>query len=194
MKTQLISSGCYNPYIFNGYTVDRILFFDSVKQEMIFSVNWWGSNNYHKKLYFDFDIKKANKVDLSKKTAFFLKGESNKYEQRIFIYIPANLVPVECLGETMYNQTETEKMYRSEFSISAFCTETKWKLNENKDLIYYEEDAKERILVASDLHRFEKTEHGQKMNTFSEIAKTNGIDISEYTFNKLSNIFNISVK
>ena len=67
----LKSSGCYNPYIFNGFTVDRIYFYDNKTNEVIFSVNWWGSNNNHRTLIFNFEIKKANKKDLSKKTAFF---------------------------------------------------------------------------------------------------------------------------
>ena len=192
--SMLKSTSCYNPYLFNGYVVDRIYFYDNITKEVIFSVNWWGNNNEHKTLFFNFSIKKANKIDLSRNTAFFVSGEANKYEKRINIYIPSCLVPVSFLGEKLRSENENEKTYMSDYSITAYCSKTPYKLDENKQIVYFELPIEERQLIYSTNWRRELKPMGELKHKMSELAKSVNMDLSVYDFDKLMTIFDIKIK
>lgn len=89
--TKFVSLRCYNPFIFEGRSVDKFYFFQN--GEIVASSDWFGNNNSYRWIEFPFDIKLKRKLDLNSKDAFYMTN-INKFdggERRWDIYIPVEL-------------------------------------------------------------------------------------------------------
>ena len=75
--------------------INRVMFFNDGK--VIAHTNWFQNNNPFKEIDLGFDVKRANKIDLAKKNAFYVCSNKD-YEKSYDLYIPTNLLPIKSLG------------------------------------------------------------------------------------------------
>lgn len=117
METKLTTTTGLNPFFVLGKEVKRIVFYDNGKE--IASVRWFGSNNVYKSITLPFEVKRAVKVNLERKDAFYFKASAEyplgaAYE----LYINSKLVGLEFLEEKKleyWNETRISQLYSANF-------------------------------------------------------------------------------
>lgn len=116
--------------ILAGETIDKIIFYKAgvelgsvreIKEHTIENgkIKDCFLNSEAKKVFFDFDIKRSNKLNLNRKDAFLYKNIEKKYsfEPAYNLYIYADLVCFEALGEYISMETKHEKNYLTAYSV-----------------------------------------------------------------------------
>ena len=181
----------FNPYFFNGNEVNKIIIFNENGE--IFNFRWlgYGSNNDTDKLFFDFEIKRAIKVDFSRKYAFYHKVISR---DEFNIYIPADFIQFEDKGSIKkYENIYGHSVYQV-FEIKVFCIKPTFEKQANGD---YKKISQEPQWHKFEIEKFiskEKSEKGREAEEISARAKSVGVDLFPYELEKLSKVLNITLK
>lgn len=187
------SASWYNPYSFEGKEVDRIRFYNESGE--IVSINWFGSNNDYPELNIPFEIRRAIKLNFSKKDAFYMKAKDCDHAPgRIDIYIHESLLNLQNLGEkrTDYN---TSIQYKTEYKI--FVNSSKKQVQYDKELdkaVYSVSDIEQRDIIFCGNYRFEKNDEGNRLQNIMSIAKKCGLNWSEYDIQNLEKHFELKIK
>jgi len=95
MKTKLYREICLNPFFYEGKEINYLNFYKEGK--VIACINWFSSNNVYKTLEFDFEIKKAIKINLNRKDCFLVRNDK-KWCKSYDLYIYADLVQLQSVG------------------------------------------------------------------------------------------------
>lgn len=99
MKTMLTTSAGFNPFYFEGKIVHALNFYKD--GQVLASCRWFGSNNNYRSLSFDFEIKRAIRLNLDRKDAFYMKStEYSAWGNEYDVYIPADFVNLQDLGRS----------------------------------------------------------------------------------------------
>ena len=91
METKLQTTSGFNPFILFGKEIRQIVFYGNGKE--IANTKWFGSNNVYKSVTLPFEVKKALRVNLDRKDAYYVKATPlYPYGPSYDIYIPEELV------------------------------------------------------------------------------------------------------
>lgn len=191
--TKFVTLRCYNPFIFEGRSVDRFYFFQN--GEIVASSDWFGGNNSYRWIEFPFDIKLKRKLDLNSKDAFYMtKIDKFDGERRWNIYIPVEL----CEG---FEKKENVKGWASATSQSwhdtfSFLVKGAKRLPQKNDLGQIEWVYSEGTWRVGDScnTRIEKTEFGELVDKTNEELEEQGITISGYNLEKLLKAYQLKKK
>ena len=134
METKLTRIEGWNPFILFGKEIRSIVFYGNGKE--IARTKWFGSNNDYKSVTLPFEVKKALRVNLDRKDAYYVKAQSDyplgpSYD----LYIPSELVGlkfVEVKKDEYWNFTQTRDVY----SVNLHGVRGKYKKNEKGDFVY----------------------------------------------------------
>lgn len=88
----------YNPFYFNNKEVLSFNIYDPATQEILIKTKWFTNDdmvNPREKISFNFTINESNRVDLTKKRAFFVNCDDLI---SMDIYIPASMVKLKKIG------------------------------------------------------------------------------------------------
>lgn len=102
----------WNPFLLDGRELHKINIYEG--GEIIACFRWIGCNNIYKSITLDAPVKKARKVDLTRKDAFITLHERDKYITTYDLYLPARLVNLQIIGTEMretWNYTYTDRIY-----------------------------------------------------------------------------------
>lgn len=102
METKLTTLPGWNPFILDGREIYKINVYEGGK--IVTSFRWIGSNNIYKSISLDVPVKNARKIDLTRKDAFIVLHERNKYGNTYDLYLPARVVNLQTL-ETKERET-----------------------------------------------------------------------------------------
>ncbi len=193
------TSSFFNPSFFNGYQVERIIFFDPNKGEKITDAKWFGSgsNNDYKKMSFGFEIKNRRKTDLTRNEAFYTSS-TYKYKSgaTIDIFVPISFVQFKELGEVERYSNENGTQYENKYSfiidsgVKIDCTYNK-KLDK---LVYFDKDVNNFTIEFTKHSRFVKSAKGKKAARIYDKVKHINSSLSEYDINKMLDVLNMSVR
>lgn len=182
---------CYNPFILFGHYVNKINIIDDGK--IIYSCHWfttWNSNNPFKSLVFDFPIKKAVKIDLTRKDAFYMSNRENWGEIRYDLYLPLALIP----HEWGKNETSEDWQYKASWqNLTLKLKGIKTDLVKADGQVTYkdiegEHDIKVKALFAQDL-----TDNYKRMQeTCNKIKEYSGVNIYPFELRELEKHFTIT--
>lgn len=196
MKTNFLTSVCYNPFFMeNERSVNSFIFFKDNEIICQTARGWFGnSNNNLESLSFDFEIKRAIKIDLNRKNAFYVSSKQECSKGTINVYIPANMVGLNFLGEKVDFKTEREIHYNTEVVINTFAVK---RLVEYKDKQAIRSLDIERMQAISFFidYRSENTKQGDIIDTIQEALKKEGItNLTSYDIERMQKVLNISIK
>lgn len=182
----------YNPYSFEGKEVDRIRFYNENGE--IVSVNWFGSNNDFPELNLPFEIRRALKLNFTKKDAFYIKAKDCSYASRIDIYIHESLLNLQNLGEKR-KEYNTDIRYRTEYVISVHASKKQMKLDKELDKVIYSTSSVElHNIIFSGNYRFEKNDEGKRLQDIRQVVEECGLDLSECDIQRLEKRFELKIK
>lgn len=186
------SASWYNPYSFEGKEVDRIRFYNESGE--IVSINWFGSNNDFPELNLPFEIRRAIKINFTKKDAFYIKAKDCSYASRIDIYIHESLLNLQNSGEKKTEQT-TRIDYRTEYTISVQASKKQMNYDRELDKVTYNiSDVEQRDITFYGNYRSEKNDEGARLQNIMTIAKECGLNWSEYDIQNLEKRFELKIK
>lgn len=191
MKTKLYREICLNPFFFEGKEINNIIFYKEGK--IIANVNWFGSNNVYKSVEFDFEVKKAVKINLNRKDSYYLRNDK-EWCKSYDLYICSDLVELKSLGISegakCWYHTETHET----FEIKLFGERYKYFRNELGEFDRTPIKG-EYIEKFSCNYNFEKTKEMVKCEKLaSEMSKVCHKEISSYDVHDLLESFNITPK
>lgn len=186
------TSAWYNPYSFEGKKVDRIRFYNDNGE--IVSINWFGSNNDFPELNLPFEIRRAIKLNFTKKDAFYMKAKDCSYTPRIDIYIHESLLNLQNLGEKRTDRT-TRIDYITEYTISVQASKKQTSYDRELDQVAYSvSNVEQRDITFYGNYRSEKNDEGERLQDIMAIAKECGLNWSEYDIQNLEKRFELKIK
>ena len=100
------SAAWYNPmFIDNELEVNRIVFYSDGRE--IAAVKWFGSNNAYERIELPCVAKRALKVNLGRKDAFYVRAKQPSWEKtkKYDLFIHESLVGLEFNGTSEYGNT-----------------------------------------------------------------------------------------
>lgn len=191
----------YNPMFLNGRQIEHLVFYDADKGTEILNgwdgLRWFGSNNNYPLIRFPFEFKKANKVDLTRKDAYYTTFQHTySYDKgKIVLYIPIHLVDsFTDLGEVLQFETDTEKNFRHSYSFKVMAQSDEYYLDEFEELKSRTTELKECTIEFSGRYRMELKPFGEKVKTITERIKTVYPEISVYDVEKIMTVCNVELK
>jgi hypothetical protein len=185
----LKNSVCWNPYNFNGRKVENIIFFKDGK--ILASIKWFtrgfGSNNRVPYIELPQQILTKRKEDLNKSQIYY-------FNECIYIY--ADLVNFQDLGEFEGYESEHQKQFRRKFSVDLNCSIITPELNEFGELEHKRTDLAIQTIEEDFCVRFEdKPEFLEAKKLTEEInTKFKYNQFSSYTIFDLLKDYNITKK
>lgn len=203
--SQLVRQASYfNPMFLNGKEINHIVFYDANEGKTLLepdneNVRWFnsgGSNNDYPLVQFPFEFKKANKIDLTRKDAFFTyyAYKYNFDKGKIVLYIPIHLLTdFKDLGEEERFQTDTEINYLHNYQFTTLAQkvepviindEVEWKTSELKPF----------NIQFHGYYRIELKPLGKKIEEITEKVKTVYPGISKYTIEQIMEVCDITIK
>ena len=187
MKTILVKKeSWYNPYFLNGMEVEKVNIYN--ENGVIFGFKWIGSNNITNDVVFDFETKKAIKLNFNRKDSFYIK----KYG-KITIYIYHELINYKYIGREEKYKTEMGYSLYDTFSITLNCKKILYKKVNDDFVSYYSEqgdfDFEIEVFVKSVDSSFAK-----ECKQISEKCTEAGVNLSYYDIQRLKKVINISLK
>lgn len=186
------SASWYNPYSFEGKEVDSIRFYNESGE--IVSINWFGSNNDYPELNLPFEIRRAIKLNFTKKDAFYMKAKDCSYASRVDIYIHESLLNLQNLGEKRTDY-DTSIQYRTEYTISVQASKKQVQFDKKLDKAFYTvSDIEQRDITFYGNYHFEKNDEGKRLQNIMTIAKECGLNWSEYDIQNLEKRFELKIK
>lgn len=196
MQTVLIQNvDFYNPYSLetkNGFIeVENIIFLQDGKPLIQNKVRWFGSsNNEYPKIVFDFETRKANKVNYNSANAFYTTQKN-----KATVYIPVSLLTeFQFDGDLLDFETETERKYLPTYSFKASASFKQYIINENGSYDYIASELKPLTIKFNDYYKTELTEAGERIDTIYKVLQSNNINISLYDLKQLAKIADIKLK
>jgi hypothetical protein len=182
-KSKLTTHPMYNPYYVDDREVNKIIFYKDGKE--LVSTKWFDSgNNIYPTIYFDFEIKRKNKVDMSTKQAFYVKAKKDWYDKESVydLYIPAEFVGLEELGEKVFIETDTYTSYCNHFRVHIFADG----LHDN--------ECEFEINFHSNVTRTVKSDFGTKVATLEAEFKEKNINVTSYHIEQILKYYDITPK
>jgi hypothetical protein len=193
MTTVKKEKACYNPMFLDGKKIDSFVFFDPKTQKEVISTRWFhggGSNNEYQEITFPFDIRRANKTDLSKNESFYNTGKDGL---KIYISIELPIGFTE-KGEEKIFSSEYQDEYKSEYSFMATAIKTCYRITAEEEIEYYDDENKELEISISGYYRTQRTKKGEHVDQIAKLMKDNNIDFYAYEMEKAMEFLNISIK
>ena len=138
-NTRLYTQPGFNPFLMDGKVLSSICFYKD--GEVVASVRWFGSNNNYKSLELPFEVKKAVRLNLERRDAFYMRDKDATYSPEYILYIPADFVNLQHI-ETANNNAGGWSMTGTHEVFSVELTGERWKPYINKEtgrLAYIEE-------------------------------------------------------
>lgn len=197
MATILTKTSFLNPFFCNGKELEFIEFTKEGKPIGCINHGWFecrfSSNNLFEKVVLPFEVK--NKKVYSKKVESFIIKDKNDYKDGYKL-----VIPVELLGNVSFEKDVKKSETKTEIS---FCDILTFNV-EGEAIEFVKDDVKGVIRKNTGLkthtikqvlnYRHQPTQYGKQLSELSEKAKSVGVDLSEYDFNKLMKVFNITLK
>jgi hypothetical protein len=173
-------SSWFNPYFLNGKQIDKIKVFNPDTEEVLFSFNWFGSNNNYPELILPLEVKNRKKLNLKDNKAgqlIVVVGKENlSKEKRYYLYIPSNLLEYKSEGQIKrYDNGYTSQVY-DKYTIKVQASEN------NGDKV---EPVSERIFTVEEYIRTEKSSKGVKAEELYKEMQKLHIDIKLYDLQKI---------
>lgn len=180
----------YNLYFLEGKEIDSIKFYD--ENGVITSVNWFGSNNMYPELHLPFSIRRAIKVNFTKKDAFFVKSDY-EYSSRIDVYIYYELVNLKNLGEKR-TDCKTSVQYCTEFSVKIDSSKKSYTKDETGQIAHIVLPVESREIIFQSNYRTEKNDEGKRLAKIMQAGKAAGFNWSEYDIQNIEKVFDLRIK
>jgi len=192
VKTTFTTEPCYNPFIFNGVSVHNFNFYKD--GHVLASFKWLGSNNIYESMQFEFEIKKAVKINLNRQDAFYISKRDSFNDRTFEIYIPADFVNLQFVERKTVNACWYFIRHFDVYTLTITGEKRVPKLDANKKLYYAIEEGTyteqfETNTVCEDTQEWKDcNELAEKMN---QAAHGN---FNAYTVHDLLEKFNITEK
>lgn len=155
MITELTTAPCYNPFLADGFTVSKIVFYNDDKTVFETARGWFGNNNRFRSLFIG-STTKRNKIVLNRKENFYVRDtEKDAYGEKyvaLYLYVDGENIKVEDLGthQDTYNKVDV------------------WTHHKYKIRIYGDEIEEEVV------DKIEKNEFGQQVEALKkDLAEIN---------------------
>lgn len=169
MSTIVKNANWYNPMFFEGRELTNIVIYKDGKIIYESKCGWFGhgTNNSIDKIEFPFEIKKANKLNLDRKDAFFHKG---------VLYLHQDLLDIKQTdSDVVICESWTSKMYGDKFELTlphVICNGKEFKDSTFTTNLQY-------------IKRHEETEEWKESSRLSQEMKELGIRVDEYDARKI---------
>lgn len=187
MKTILVKqSSWYNPYFFNGMEVEKVNIYNETG--VIFGFNWIGSNNNTNDVTFDFETKKAIKLNFERKDSFYIRKEG-----KITIYIHHEFINYKYIGMDEKYKTELGYSVYDIYSITLNCKKTLYK-KVNDDFVSYLSEQGNFDFEIEVFVKSVDSDFAKECKQISEKCKEAGVNLSYYDIQRLKKVINISIK
>lgn len=187
MKTILVKNvSWYNPYFFNGKEVESVNVYN--KNGVIFGFKWIGSNDITNDVAFDFETKKAIKLNFNRKDSFCIQKDG-----KITIYIYHELINYKYIGREKKFETEMGYQLYDIFSITLNCKKILYKKVNDDFVSCYSEQGNFDFEIQNYVESID-TYFGKECKQISEKCGEVGVNLSYYEIEKLKKVINISLK
>ena len=159
METKLMTTSCYNPFFVHGKEVRRIVFYGDGKE--IASVNWFGSNNVYKSITLPFEVKRALKVNLDRRDAFYVKSKPDyPYGPEYDLYIFGELLGLKFL-KTAEFKSWSDIRHNDVYQVNLHGVRKNYVRNERGEAVRIEQDGDYEETFSCN-YTFENTEEYDK--------------------------------
>ena len=187
MKTILVKNASwFNPYFFNGMEVERVNVYN--EDGTIFGFNWIGSNNITNDVTFNFETKKAIKLNFKRIDSFYIRKDG-----KITIYIYHKLINYKYIGRDKKFETEMGYHVYDIYSITLNCKKILYK-KVNADFVsYYSEQGNFDFEIESFIESVDSP-LAKECKRISEKCEDAGVNLSYYQVERLKKVINISLK
>ena len=182
MSTTFYRAPYLNPFLFDGKLISGIAFYADGK--IIAQTNWFGNgcNNNIRNIYLPFEIRRATKLNLDRKDAFYMVDKYACCDKEYIVYIHKDLVNLQFVEtkETTHtwDYTATEDFYTVDIEHIVYGVETLKQISFSTNY---------KQLMTKEGARVEKLT--------DEINKALGYDkLSSYDIRRLLQSFNITKK
>lgn len=178
----------YNPFTCNGRELDAI---HIIKDGAIIrSTRWFDySNQMFKLVEFPWEAKVKRNIDLNSKVAFLISKKNCLGEKVYEFYIPIHLLDDVEIGEEVAQKEDYNKT-SIHYTTALSFTLPKFELKHPDHPL----SAKVTGRVTCTSHRWADTDFGKRIKKLREIAESKGVNLTTYDFEKLLDVFNITVK
>lgn len=193
MATILTKTSFFNPFFCNGKELEFIEFTQNGSPICCVNRGWFehrfSSNNLFKKVILPFEVK--NKRVYSTKVESFLIKATNGYK----LVIPVEWLENVSLEKDVKKSETTQAVSYCDILTFDLTGEMNEPVkDEIKGIIWENTGLKTHTVKQVLNYRRIPTEYGKQLSEFSEKAKSVGVKISEYGFDQLLKVFNISLK
>ena len=187
MKTILVKKeSWYNPYFLNGKEVEKVNVYN--KNGVVFGFKWIGSNNITNDVTFDFETKKAIKLNFNRKDSFYIQKDG-----KITIYIYHELINYKYIGREKKYETEMGYSLYDIFSITLNCKKILYKKVNDDFVSYYSEQGDFDFEIESFVESIDSS-FAKECMQISKKCEEAGVKLSYYDIGRLKKIINISLK
>lgn len=187
MKTILKrNASWYNPYFFNGMEVEKVNIYN--ENGVIFGFNWIGSNNITNDVTFNFETKKAIKLNFDRKDSFYIKKDG-----KITIYIFHGLINYQYIDRKKRYETEMGYKLYDVYSIALNCKKILYK-KVNDDFVSYYSDQSDFSFEIEVFINSVDSSLAKECKQISEKSAEAGVELSFYDIQRLKKVINISLK
>lgn len=187
MKTILTKkANWYNPYFYNGMEVEKVNLYN--ENGVIFGFNWIGSNNITNDVAFDFETKKAIKLNFERKDSFYIQKD-----KKITIYIHHDLINYKYIGREEKFKTELGCQLYDIYSITLNCKKRLYKKINDDFVPYYSAQGDFDFEIETFFESVDSS-FAKECKQIAEKCNEALIKLSYYEIARLKKIINISLK
>lgn len=187
MKTKLEKSASwFNPYFFDGMEVEKVNIYN--ENGIIFGFKWIGSNNITNNVAFDFETKKAIKLNFDRKDSFYIRKDG-----KITIYIHHELVNYKYIGREKRFETEMGFRVYDVYSIALNCKKILYKKVNDDFVSYYSEQGDFDFEIENFVESVDSSLADECKQISKKCAEA-GVNLSFYDIQRLKKVINISLK
>lgn len=187
MKTILVKKeSWYNPYFLNGKEVESVNVYN--KNGVLFGFKWIGSNNTTNDVAFDFETKKAIKLNFNRKDSFYIQKDG-----KITIYIYHELINYKYINRVKRYVNSSNYQLYDVYAVSLNCKKRLYKKVNDDFVPYYSEQGDFDFEIQNYVESID-TDLGKECKQISEKCKEAGIDLPYYKIEQLKKVINISLK
>lgn len=187
MKTVLVKSvSWYNPYFFNGMKVEKVNIYN--ENGVIFGFNWIGSNNITNDVTFNFETRKAIKLNFDRKDSFYIRKDG-----KITIYIHHELINYKYIDRKKRFETEMGFQVYDVYSISLNCKKILYKKVNDDFVSYYSEQGNFDFEIETFVESVESS-FAKECKQIAGKCEDAGVNLSYYQIERLKKVINISLK
>lgn len=187
MKTILVKSvSWYNPYFFNGMEVEKVNIYN--ENGVIFGFKWIGSNNITNDVTFNFETKKAIKLNFDRKDSFYIRKDG-----KITIYIYNELVNYKYIGRDERFKTEMGYQVYDVYSIALNCKKILYKKVNDDFVSYYSGQSDFDFEIEVFVESVDSSLAKECRQIEKKCAEA-GVNLSYYDIQRLKKVIDISLK